>query len=208
MKKIMMLTLVALLYALNAQAEKLEISGSISLDLSVPEGWQLADKTPQKLLEIMAEHIRHDAEEKGYVPSEEQLLTAAAKRLSANEALLYNPETLAHMSLDFSPLRQGERAPSEKSVRLSAKYAGESLEQEEGVSELVGKVQKFPVEGAWYAYRYDANYLHHDEKTAFSGIIGFITNNWFYFYYTDYQKDPEDRKRAEEMLKELKIVSK
>ena len=204
----MMLTLVALLYALNAQAENLEITGSISLDLRVPEGWQLADKTPQKLLEIMAEHIRHDAEEKGYVPSEEQLLTAAEKRLSANEALLYNPETLAHMSLDFSPLRQGERAPSEKSVRLSAKYAGESLEQEEGVSELAGKVQKFPVEGAWYAYRYDANYLHHDEKTAFSGIIGFITNNWFYFYYTDYQKDPEDRKRAEEMLKELKIVSK
>ncbi len=188
-------------------AESVKISEKLSVEYSIPEGWVRADEPPEKLVAIMAEHIGHEAEEKGQSPSEEQLLKAASKRLSANEVLLFNPETLAHMSIDFSSLRQGEKAPSRKSIQLSAKYAGESLEQEEGVSNLKGQSRNAEITGAWYAHLYEANYLHHDEQMFFSGTIGYAEPYWFYFYYSDYLKDPADRDKAEQLLKTLKIIS-
>ena len=208
MKKTLILLAILFLPYTTAIAELIKISDSTHLQFSVPDGWLLADELPQKLLEEMAEHISHEATAKGHTPTPEQLLSAARKRLAANEVLLYNPETIAHMTLDFSPLKQGERAPSKKTIKLSAKYAGESLQQEEGVSQLVGKSKETSIDGAWYAYSYEAEYLHHEEKMAFSGTIGFSTPYWFFFYYTDYLQDPIDKSRAEQVLKSLKIIKK
>ncbi|HEY5672580.1 MAG TPA: hypothetical protein VIR78_02625 [Malonomonas sp.] len=207
MKKTLVLVTLSFLLCLSASAETIKISPTTSLQLTIPSGWLLADEPPQKLLEEMAEHISHEAAEKGQHPTQEQLLAAAKNRLSANEALLYNPNTLAFMTLDFSALKQGERSPSKKSIKLSAKYAGESLEQEEGVSLLTGTSKETKIDGAWYAYRYDANYQHHDEKMAFAGIIGFSAPHWFFFYYTDYLQDPADQARSEQLLESLKIIT-
>jgi len=208
MKRSIILLISAFFFCSVASAEEIEISPTTSLQFSVPTGWLLADKPPMNLLEEMAEHISHEAAAKGHSPSKDQLLSAARKRLAENEVILYNPKTISHLTLDFSPLRQGERAPSEKSIKLSAKYAGESLEQEEGVSQHSGKTYETSVDGAWYAYRYDASYLHHDEKMAFSGVIGFKEPYWFFFYYTDYMQDPADRERLEQVLKSIKIIKK
>ena len=208
MMKTIALLCISIFFISNAHADKIAITETISLSFSIPDSWQLATEPPLKLLEELAEHIRHDAESKKHSPTQEQLLAIAKKRLAANEVLLYNPATLAFMTLDFSHLRQGERAPTQKSIKLSAKYAGESLSQEEGVEQLTGKTQDITIDGAWYAYRYDADYLHHDEKMAFTGVIGFAPPHWFFFYYTDYSQDPMDRSRAEQVLKSLKIITK
>lgn len=208
MFKVLVLLALSFMYCLNAAAETIEISPTTRVQFAVPSGWVLAAEPPQKLLEELAEHISHEAAAKGHSPSSAQLLEAARARLSANKVLLYNAVTLAYMTLDFSPLGQGERAPGRKSLELSAKYAGESLEQEEGVSQLTGEISEVSVAGAWSAYRYAANYLHHEEKMAFSGVIGFSAPYWFFFYYTDYQQDPLDKNRAEQLLASLKIIKK
>ena len=207
MKKILILLAISFSFSFNATAEIIEISETTSLQFSVPDGWLLAKDPPQKLLEEMAEHISHEASEKGYSPTQEQLLTAARKRLAANEVLLYNPETIASLTLDLSHLRQGESAPTKKAMKLSAKYAGQSLEQEEGVSKLTGKMEEATIEGAWYAYRYNADYQHHEKKMAFSGVIGFSKPYWFFFYYTDYLHDPLDKTRVEQVFESLKIIN-
>jgi hypothetical protein len=207
MYRILTLLTLSFLYCFYASAEIIKISETTSLQLVVPSGWLLAYEPPQKLLEEIAEHISHEATEKGQSPSQEQLLSAAKKRLAANEIILFNPDTLAYLTLDFSHLKQGERAPGKKSIKLSAKYAGESLEQEEGVSQLTGDSREFSVAGAWYAYRYDADYQHHDEKMAFSGVIGFSAPYWFFFYYTDFLQDPMDKIRSEQVLTSLQILN-
>ncbi len=193
------------LQPLAATAETVQISSKTSVHFTIPAGWELAEQPPAELLELLAEHIAHDASNKGHSPSQEQLLAAAKKRLKANEVLLYNPKTLAAMTIDFSHLRQDERPPSKESIKLSAKYAGQSLEQEEGVSQFESKIQDVKVIGAWYASRFDADYLHHDDNTHFTGIVGFSAPNWFFFYFTDYLKDPIDKINAEKVFDSLWI---
>jgi hypothetical protein len=187
-------------------AETVHISNLTSIVYELPAGWVKADEPPQALLDIFAEHIDHEAEEKGYSPSRGQLQDAAQKRLAANAVLLYNPQTNAHITIDMSHLRRGEKAPSKRSIQLSAKYAGQSVEQEEGVSGATGQSNEAKVSGAWYAHRYDADYLHHDEKMRFSGIIGFVFPYWFYFYTTNYLKDPADREKIDRFLATISII--
>lgn len=205
MKKIFVIILTVNLFPLLCFAETIQISASTSLHFSIPSGWQWAKEPPESILAEIAEHIGHEAAEKGQTPSNNQLLEAARKRLSANEVLLYNPQSTAYTTLDLSPLHQGERPPGKEAIKLSAKYAGQSLEQEEGVNQLQGQTEKFSIDGAWYAHRYNANYMHHDEKMYFSGVIGFSSPYWFFFYYTDYLKDPADRQKAEEIFKSIRI---
>jgi len=188
-------------------AETVQISEELNLSFSVPEGWEMASEPPAILLEEMAKHIAHEAKEKGHSPSHQQLLEAARKRLANNEVLLFNPQSKSYLTLDLSPQSDGERPPSNKTIRLSAKYAGESLKQEEGVDKLESRISQVSVAGSKSAYRYDADYLHHGEPKHFSGIIGFSCSHWYFFYFTDYLSDPEDQNRAEQVFKSLRIES-
>lgn len=201
-------TLFALLFTFFTSslfAETVDISSNIRLHFELPAGW-ISNLDPSPfLVDEMAEHIKHDAAGKGRHPSEEQLRQAARKRFKDNEALLYNPETHAFMSLDFSSLRQGEHAPSHKSIKLSTRYAGESLSNEEGVTDVTTDSSNIDILGAWYAHRFDSSYKHHDKPMAFIGVVGFVSPYWFYFYYTDYLGNAQDRVSAEKILKSIRI---
>jgi hypothetical protein len=190
---------------LLAHAETVRVSDGTTLRFDIPAGWELTTEPPAFLLEEMAEHLSHDAAEKGYSPGKEQLLEAARKRLAANEVLLFNPVSKSYLTLDLSHMSQGERPPSIKTIKLSAKYAGESLEHEEGVSNLKSTTGEVAIAGGGTAYRYAADYLLHDDPRHFSGIIGFVSPYWYFFYYTDFLKDPEDKQRAERLINSLKI---
>ncbi|HKJ05405.1 MAG TPA: hypothetical protein VJ974_07410 [Geopsychrobacteraceae bacterium] len=188
-------------------AETVDISSKLKLHFDIPDTWVSDLEPPQALVDIMAEHIGHDAAQKGRHPSQGELQQLARKRFAENEALLFNPESHAFLSLDFSPLRQGERAPSHKSIKLSARYAGESLSNEEGVSDLTTTESDIEIDGAWYSHRFDATYKHHDNPISFTGIVGFASPYWFYFYYTDYLRDSRDREALEKIIRSLKIES-
>jgi len=205
MKLRILLSLFILIPSLS-YAETIQISEKVNLSFSVPEGWKMASEPPAILLEEMAKHIAHEAKKKGHSPSHQQLLEAARKRLANNEVLLFNPQSKSHLTLDLSPQSDGS-PPSQKTIRLSAKYAGESLEHEEGVSKLESRINQVSVAGSESAYRYDADYLHHGEPMHFSGIIGFSSPYWYFFYFTDYLSDPEDQNRAEQVFNSLRIES-
>jgi len=204
MKKWLLLLGFFLLPAL-ACAQSVQISDRTTLSFDIPAGWESAREPPANLVEELARHIAHEAAEKGHSPDKEQLLRTARKRFSANEALLFNPISKSYMLLDLSRLRQGERAPDETTIRLSAKYAGESLDHEEGVSKFSSASREATIAGGSYSYRYDADYLQHGKPMHFSGIIGFASPYWYFFYFTDYLGDPEDRNRAEQVFRSLKI---
>jgi len=186
-------------------AESLQVSAEVKLSFRIPEGWVRAEDPPVVLLEEMAEHIAGEASEKGYSPDRTQLLNAARKRLAANEVLLFNPKSRAYLTIDFSHLNQGEQTPGKELIRLSAKYAGDSLEHEGGVSHLKGSIREISIAGGGYSYRYDADYLLHDEPRHFSGIIGFVSPYWYFIYYTDLLTDPRDEERSEQLFKSLRM---
>ena len=208
MDKVLFSLIIFILMPVFCCAESLQVTAQTTLYFEIPSAWQWVKEPPQPLLEEMAEHIGHEAAAKGHAPNKQQLIVAARKRLKSNEVLLYNPDSTAYMTLDLSPLRKGERAPGKESISLSAKYAGQSLQQEEGVSHLQAQNREVQIGGAWYASRYDADYLHHEQKMHFSGIIGFASPYWFFFYYTDYLKDPSDKISAEQIFRSIRIEHK
>lgn len=87
-------------------------------------GWQWATEPPQSLLKGITEQINHETINRGQTASQQQLLEAAAKNLKANEVLFHNPTMIAYMTLDISPLRQGEDAPGKETIRLYDKIEG------------------------------------------------------------------------------------
>ncbi len=189
--KCLFLGLLMLLSAGYAQSASLTTPAANQLDWQLPSGWLASAETPDELLAEIALHIGHEATEKGKTPTQQQLLQAAAKRMEANELLLYHPKSGAWISIDFSPLRTKEKSPTTKTLELSARYALESLGNEEGISEMQKDQQVLNLAGAPDTNRITANYKQHDSPTAFSGLIGYIPGEWFFIYATSYPEKAE-----------------
>jgi len=127
----------------------------------------------------------------------------ARRRLGANELFIFNPDSGAVLTIDFSPLRGGEKAPEDGTVASSARYAGESLESEEGVDGVETKTDKVHVPGADYAHQIQASYRQRGKPLKFTGIIGFVDPYWFYLYYKDPLRNTSD---AEDMRRILDSI--
>lgn len=188
-------------------AETIVIDASHSIQMDLPGGkWQLTREAPPFLVDETVEHLTHELTAKNKNPSPEKVREAAKRRLAANEAYLCQSESQACLVVDFSPLRPGEEPPSAKSVGLSARYAAEGLEDEEGISGLKQSVRQVHFSGASSAYRIDASYLQHGEKRKFIGIVGFSHPHWFYLYYTDPMSAPADASAIEKVLTSASAV--
>ena len=185
MYRLLQTLVISLLLTGTTFAATLDVGGGLAMELSVPDGWTLTREAPIALLEEAAKHIAHEAADQGASPTHEQLIDAARKRMAANEAILYHEQSGAHLDIDFSPLDEGEKAPSSQTLRKSAKYAAQSLEGEEEVSDVVSGVDRIKIRGAKDAYLLSADYKHHGHPVRFLGVIGFVPDQWFFFYYTD-----------------------
>ena len=184
-----------------------QINSDLTVGLAIPgQRWELARQIPEFLVEDQAEHLARELGGQGRNVSREELVALARKRLGTNELFLFNPATKAHLEVDFSPLFAQETAPSEEAVALSVRYAAESLSREEGVSDVRTRSKKVLVHGALAAYRLDAEFLMHGSRTRFVGVVGFYSPYWFYFYFTDPMKDPEDYEEMGNILKSLAIT--
>lgn len=185
----------------------LEVSPGLTLAVQIPPGrWQTSAQPPEFLVAEMAEHLAHDLEAQGKTVDDAALQAAAAKRLAANEYFIFNPVSGAHLDIDFSPLSAGDIAPSRRMVADSAHFAAESLVGEEGVTEVNHRVRRERVKGADYAYSLDAAYRKHDVPTRFYGLIGFVGDSWFFFYFTESGKDPEDYPEARCILRSARLL--
>ena len=205
MKFCFLLTLLLCLMAPPVDAKTVQISAKTTLTFDLPEGWVLASEPPVALLEDLAAEIGRETRGKDHQLSRKQLLDTARDRLSANAALLYNPESKSYLALDLSPLRPGEPPPDDDMIRRSARYAGESLANEKGVIRLSRSDREIIIPGCAYAYRFDIDYLRDDRQRQFSGVVGFSAPYWCYFYFTDTLGDPQDRIRAEQVFRSLRV---
>jgi len=161
-------------------AETLPVAPGLTLEFTLPGGhWTVGREAPEFLLEETAEHLEHELAAQGRTLDPSALQAAARKRLAANEAYIYNAASGAYLAIDFSPLREGEAAPGKRTIATSARLAGESLESEEGTSDVSHDYRKAVVTGADVAYRVDAAFRHHDAPRKFIGVIGFRSPYWF-----------------------------
>ncbi len=208
MKSYLLLILVLALQLppLSALAQSIKIDETFFFEIELPEEkWILSQKVPESLVIETADHLGHTLAAQGKSIDEDQLLQKAAVNLSANEAFIYNPHTLATLSIDFSALGNEEEPPSQKAVRLSAEFAGEGLKVEGGIAELEFEAVNINIEGADIAYRIDANYSHHGDPIKFVGVVGFAPPYWFYLYYKDRIKDASDFSSFESMLDTVEL---
>jgi len=205
MRKAFGLALVLLfLLPLSLPAETLEIVPGLALTVEFSgDRWSISREAPAFLVEEIAEHLEHELLAQGKKLDPAALQAAAQKRLAANEAYIVNPASGAYLAIDFSPLREGENAPSKKAIAASAKYAGEGLVDEEGATEVRQKSSKTEIRGAEIAYRIDATFRMHEEPRKFIGIVGFKAPYWFYLYYTDPLRDADDTREMEQILDTL-----
>ncbi len=186
-------------------AETVEVVPGTFLEFSLPnERWQHASEPPTFLVDKTAAHL--DPNMKKMIGSQTMSSRdVALKILSANELFIYNAASEAFLAVDFSPLREGEDAPSRRTIAASARLAGESLANEEGLSDVVQDTSKTRIDGADYAYRLDAGFHKHGDDIRFIGITGFAEPHWFYLYYTDYNQSSQDLAEMETLLKTVRI---
>lgn len=206
MKRFAALLLTILVFLpLTSAAETYEIKPGLKLtlpELSAP--WAVSREPAPALLEHMAEHMQEDAARQGKAISAEQAKTAALKRLQSNELFVYNAESEAHLLISFEPLREGEKAPSAKTVALSAKYAAEGV-VDEGWTEVAERHAATAVKGAQLAQWFEIGYSHEGHRSVFMGIVGFANPYWFWLYANDHLRNADDRAVLERLLREIEI---
>lgn len=187
-------------------AEMVPIASDLSLSIDVPQTkWTISSEAPAFLVNHIAEHMDKDMLEKARQAGIKSASEAARKMLSANELFVFNQDSGAHLEIDVSPLKADEKPPSNRAIVYSARFAGESLASEEGMSGVTFDTSRFRVPGAKTAHRIDASYMREGQKNRFIGIVGFAAPYWFYFYYTDPLASPQDKEDFENILKSIEF---
>jgi hypothetical protein len=188
---------------LPVTAAELVISEDLFVEIPLREGWTLHLEPPEALVLEMAAHVAHEPAAAN--ASAAQIEKVTRKRLAANEAFVYHAASGAHLEIDFSPLEQGASAPSTKTLRTSAEYAAQSLEGEEGVSNVAWDVIPVKIQGAREAFQLVADYQRHDLPVKFVGTIGYVEGYWLFLYFTDPSQKPEVFEQMQEMLGKLVV---
>ncbi len=206
MKKSTFLILALIFFPFVVFGESFQIAPGLQLTVELPnQQWQTSQTAPDFLVEERAMHI-HDNMMKRFKKKGITTKKAAAEfQLKANELFIFNPQTKAYLEIDFSKLKKDEKAPSKRSIALSAKYTGEELEHEEGLSQVRQKSSKAHIEGAKHSYRVDAQYVKHGKAKKFIGLIGFANNHWFYLYFTIPDGVGQDMAEVEAILKSISL---
>lgn len=205
MKRIGVLLLAILLLPLVAAAGVYEIKPRVKLTLpDLPAPWIVSYEPAPALVEHMAEHLQEDAAKQGKTLTAERAQAAARERLQTNELFVFNTESEAHLLISLESLREGEKAPSAKTVARSAKYAAEGV-ADEGWTDVTERHAVTTVKGAQLAQWFEIGYSHEGQRSVFMGIVGFAKPFWFWLYANDHLRNPDDRAVLEKLLREIEI---
>jgi hypothetical protein len=199
----LILSLVTILMASSVDAAEIAVTRNLVVEINLSEGWSLHLEPPDALVKEMAIHVAHEPAAAN--ATAEQIESVTRKRMAANEATVYHAASGAHLDIDFSPLDQGQSAPSSQTLRNSAKYAAQSLEGEEDVADVVWDVTSVRINGAREAFQLAADYKQHDSPMKFLGIIGYVEGYWFFLYYTDPGKDSATFGEMQTMIEQLVV---
>ncbi len=204
-RPLLLFMLAASLLTLPVHATEIAVTENLILDIDLRAGWILHLEPPEALVKEAASHVAHEAAAAN--AAVEQIEKVARKRMTANEAVIYHAVNSAHLDIDFSPLGQGESAPSTRTLRNSAEYAAQSLEGEDDVSDMTWEVASVEINGAAETFLLSANYLQHDRPMTFLGYIGYVEEHWIFLYFTAPGKDSDVLQEMQAMLKHVSIRS-
>jgi hypothetical protein len=187
-------------------AATLTVSEHLVLEYQQPQGWQATSSVPEFLVRQTTEHVAMHLREAGK-PVPEELEQQVRKRMANNELFLFNPQTRAHLDVDFSVLNAEDDPPPKESIAKSAEYAKAELSKEPDLTEVVSDYHEYALKGAAFAYRVNATYKRDGEPRRFIGVISFVERYWVFIYYTDDARNKDDLKRFEEVLSGLSLVT-
>ncbi len=205
MKKIRLLLIVWLLFPTLAMAGVFELKPGLKVVLpEVASPWKVTTEPSQELVEHLTEHILEEAREKGQNPTNEQARKVALERAQNNQLFVINQSSDAHLLISFSPLKEGEKAPSAKTVAKSAKYAAEGV-TDEGWEVISTRQATTAIQGAQAAQWFAIDYTHEGESSLFMGIVGFADPYWFWLYGNDHLKDPNDKDYLEKLMLGIQV---
>ncbi len=193
------------LVALPVHAVEIAVTETLVFDIDLSEGWALHLEPPKALVKDNASHVAHEPAAAN--ATAEQIEEVARKRLTVNEAFVYHAASGAHLDIDFSSLDPGQSAPSARTLRNSAEYAAQSLENEDDVEEVVWDVTSAKINGVDETFMLSADYLQHGQPMTFRGYIGYINKYWFFLYFTAPGKNPAVLQDMQRMLESASIHS-
>lgn len=199
------LGLVMMLLVLPCHADEIAVTETLVLDINLMQGWALYLEPPEALVKESARHVAH--EPAAAKATADQIEAVARKRLEVNEAFVYHAASGAHLDIDFSSLDPGQSAPSARTLRNSAEYAAQSLQNEDDVDEVVWSVTSAKINGVDETFVLSADYLQHNQPMTFRGYVGYIDNYWFFLYFTAPGKNPAVLQEMQLMLERASIRS-
>ncbi|MDT8443187.1 MAG: hypothetical protein RQ722_02750, partial [Desulfuromonadales bacterium] len=120
---------------------------------------------------------------------------------------VYHAASGAHLDIDFSSLDPGQSAPGARTLRKSAEYAAQSLENEDDVDDVVWEVASAKINGVDESFVLSADYLQHGQPMTFRGYVGYIDNYWFFLYFTAPGRNPAALQEMQLMLERAAIRS-
>jgi hypothetical protein len=80
------------------------------------------------------------------------------------------------------------------------------MADEEGVSDATSTLSDVNMPGTTVAFRLDVDFVQHNKRKKFVGIIGFESPYWLYFYGTDPLLEKRDAEEMEQILDSLRVV--
>ncbi|MGK2944341.1 MAG: hypothetical protein ACSLFC_06345 [Desulfuromonadales bacterium] len=193
------------LVALPSHAVEIAVTETLVFDIELSEGWALHLEPPEALVKENASHVAHEPAAAN--ATAEQIEEVARKRLTVNEAFVYHAASSAHLDIDFSSLDPGQSAPSARTLRNSAEYAAQSLQNEDDIDEVVWDVTSAKINGVDETFVLSADYLQHGQPMTFRGYIGYIDQYWFFLYFTAPGKKPAALQEMQLMLERASIRS-
>lgn len=205
MKRISFLLLVWIFLPNLAMAGVYELKPGLKVVLpEVASPWKVTTEPSQELVEHLTEHILEEAKEMGQNPTNEQAREVALKRARNNQLFVTNQVSDAHLLISFSPLKEGEKAPSAKMVASSAKYAAEGV-TDEGWEVISTRHAVTAIKGAQAAQWFAIDYTHEGEPSLFMGIVGFADPYWFWLYGNDHLENPKDKDFLEKLILGIQV---
>ena len=205
MKRITTLLLALMLLPALALGATFQLKPDLKVNLpELTAPWVVSTEPPAELVEHLTEHVLEEAAAQGKTPTPEQAREVAMKRARSNQLIVTNLESDAHLLISFSPLEQGEKAPSAKTVARSAEIAADGV-ADEGWTDVKIEQSATTIKGAQQAQWFTIDYRHEGERSQFLGIVGFAQPYWFWFYGNDHLKDPADRALLEKLMRGIEI---
>lgn len=197
---------ILLLSASISSAASFEVRPGVQISFNeLPAPWQISQQAPDFLVRERATGLHPPQLEAARKAGLDTPEAAARQMLKSSELFLFNVANGSYLEIDFSPLKQNEKAPSSRSLKASAKYTSEEFEHEEGIESASGSYRKTSLAGAASAYRADANFRKRGKDFRFVGVISYAQNHWIYLYYTGPQAAADDLTVAESVLKSFNI---